>query len=86
MLMNLLGNLLFSGLMSLAVWDSLYVSFVIPKEAAHPGLAQLASLSIFGAIFIGLFIGNIRVPMSWLAWFVAIPLVLAILMGLRALN
>ena len=83
--MNWFGNILFAAAMSLVISDSLYVGYVIPIERTHPGLAQAGAISILGISFLGLFIGNMRVPMSWLAWVVAVVLVAGIVMGLRSL-
>ena len=84
--MKLLWNFLFAGAMSFGIGDSLYVGYIFPKEAAHPFAANMAAPSILVILFIGLFVGNLRVPLSWLAWVVSAVLVAGILIGLHFLK
>ncbi len=84
--LRFLGNVLFASAISFTFGDAFYVSFVVPKEQSHPQLAQWAGLLVFVFLFLGLFIGNLRVPWSWIGWVFAIVTVGSILAGLHFLK
>jgi hypothetical protein len=83
---NTLFSIFFAAAMSFGIGDALYVGYIIPKETTHPLVAHIAAPLILVILFLGLFIGNLRVPLSWLAWVISAALVGGILIGLHSLS
>jgi hypothetical protein len=85
-LMSLVVNVLFAGALSFGIGDALFMGFVLPKEESHPVLAQWAGPLIIAFLFVGLFVGNLRVHWSWLGWVFSLATVGGILVVLHFLK